>query len=122
MSFLELLKKYGGLLLKYGPETQELAQEAIAAIYDLYDQFGPRAIELFSRILADLNNDGPSLLSVDVLAADFPDLAEWCDGYANGPSAAERGRIFKLILEFIKNNPELIEIIIGLLGEAKADG
>lgn len=119
LSFIEKIIKFGRLAAKYGPEVYELVELAIK----LYGEFGPKATELFQRILDDVNGAEVSILSADSLEGEYSELAAFCNKPAEGEvTTAARGDLFRGLIDFIKKNPELITIIIGLFGKDDANG
>lgn len=113
MKWLELLRRYGRVVAEYGPEVIELFE----LIKGAYDEIGPKVVDLLKRIRDDLEAGSVTLLTA--YESDCPDLVAYCEKFedANEYSTAAigDGTLFRRLIEFIKNNPELIGIIIGLL-------
>lgn len=110
MGVFDLIKKVAKLAAEYGPEVYELFE----VLRGFIAEHGPEAIDLIKRIIADFQSTDVSILAEDYDSR-YPSLATYCDGLKSEPSTAAIGPVFKKLIELIKNNPELITIIIGLL-------
>lgn len=117
--FLKLVVSFGKAAAKFGPEVYELGE----VFFGMFSELKPQVLDLIERIKKELSQESAvSIMSASSLADEFPELESYCDGKSGGEvSAMARGQFLKRIADFIRANPELIGIIIGLLGEEKTD-